>query len=221
MMRTCVLALALASVLTVSGKEKEQKPAESHYRNDEIEVTAKLYTDKTAIQDLVGSDLGSFIVIVEVTVAPKTEKPLKVYGDDFTLLSNNDGQKSQPFAPSQIAGRGALVVTQRGARGAMMGENRGPVWGGMGGPMGQLGGQGGGIGNAPGQTETQTTMKSGIDEKEPELLSVLKKKAMPEGEIEKPVKGLLYFPLEGKHKVKDLELIYKGPAGRFSMRFKP
>ena len=39
-------------------------------------------------------------------------------------------------------------------------------------------------------------------------------------ETKEPVEGLLYFLLDGKNKVKDLGLIYKGPAGRLAMDFK-
>jgi hypothetical protein len=102
-----------------------------------------------------------------------------------------------------------------------MGDNRGPSWGGMGGGRpGRMGNDGGAIGNAPGATQKEATMKSSTGEQDSELLTVLKKKAMPEGETDKPVSGLLYFPMDGKNKVKDLELTYKGPAGKFSMRFK-
>jgi hypothetical protein len=219
MTRTILPAIAFAAFLLAS--DKGAKPAEAHYRNDEIELTARLYNEKAAIADLVGSDMGGFIVVVEVRVAPKTENPLTVDKDDFFLRSDKDGQRSQPYSPSQIAGKGALVVSETTGRGAMMGNDRGPVWGGMGGGQpGRMPGSGGGMGNAPGEKQTEATMKSSAGDKDSELLAVLKKKALREGQTDKPVTGLLYFPLEGKHKVKDLELTYKGPAGKFSMRFR-
>jgi hypothetical protein len=217
-MRRIVLSFLIAAACLAADKEK--KPAESKYRNDEVEISAKLYSEKSQIQDLLGADLGGFLVVVEVTVSPKTEKSLKVYGDDFFLRTDKDGERSQPFAPSQIAGKGALVITESGARGTMMGDDRGPVWGGMGGGRPRrMGNDGGAAGNAPGATQKEANMKSGA-ENDTELLSVLKKKAMPEGEFDKSITGLLYFPMQGKQKVKDLELTYKGPAGKFSMRFK-
>jgi hypothetical protein len=212
--------LICAFVCGLSAADKKPTP-EAYYRNDEIEIRAKVYADKSSIQELVGSDLGGFIVAVQITVTPKTEKALKVYKDDFVLRSDKDGQRSEPYSPGQIAGKGALVVTQKGTRGAIMGEDRGPIWGGMGGGRpGRMGGDGGGVGNTAGGTTNESTMKSDTGEKDSELLFVLKKKALPEGETEKAVSGLLYFPMEGKHKVKDLELQYKGPAGKFSVRFK-
>jgi hypothetical protein len=42
---------------------------------------------------------------------------------------------------------------------------------------------------------------------------------LQEKEISESVTGLLYFPLEGKVKPKDLELIYKGPAGKLLVNF--
>jgi hypothetical protein len=48
---------------------------------------------------------------------------------------------------------------------------------------------------------------------------VLKEKILPEKETDAPVSGLLYFPME-KQKLKDLELIYKTPEGKLTLRFK-
>jgi hypothetical protein len=45
------------------------------------------------------------------------------------------------------------------------------------------------------------------------LLSLLKDRVLPEKETNDAVTGLLYFLLEGKHKMKHLELMYKTPAG--------
>ena len=52
------------------------------------------------------------------------------------------------------------------------------------------------------------------------LLGVLTEKVLPEKEANGPVSGLLYFFLDGKHKPKDLELNYRGAAGKLSLRFK-
>ena len=87
----------------------------------------------------------------------------------------------------------------------------------MGGPPTRIGTGSPTIGNAPGGTQA-----SGASEKtrEDPLLAVLKEKVLAEKEIAEPLSGLLYFLLEGKHKPKELELMYKGPAGRLSLRFK-
>lgn len=46
------------------------------------------------------------------------------------------------------------------------------------------------------------------------LMDALRAKALPQKETNEAVTGLLYFFLEGKHKVKQLELLYKSPVGR-------
>jgi len=56
--------------------------------------------------------------------------------------------------------------------------------------------------------------------KENPLLDLLEKKILAEGELAGSSEGLLYFMLEGRHKVKDLELIYKSPVGRVALRFR-
>ena len=43
---------------------------------------------------------------------------------------------------------------------------------------------------------------------------------LPDKESLQPVSGLLYFPLDGKVKIKDLEMFYKGPAGKLSIEFR-
>ncbi len=148
------------------------------------------------------------------------------------LLSTNDGVRSAPYEPSQIAGRDVLVVTPTGTRrGGMMGDPTGPVWGGMPGTMGRpqrLPGNGGGIGNAPGETENtvkvddDTKKDKDKDSKPNPVLAALKEKMLPQKEVTDPVSGLLYFDMESKKlKPKDLEMYYKTPSGRISMRFKP
>ena len=62
-------------------------------------------------------------------------------------------------------------------------------------------------------------MTTGSKEQDNPLLAVLKKKALPQIETNEPVSGLLYFFLEGKHKLKDLELMYKSPSGRLILDF--
>ena len=53
------------------------------------------------------------------------------------------------------------------------------------------------------------------------LLAVLKDKVLPEKEITDSISGFLYFQVVGKVKPKDLELHYKGPAGKLALRFRP
>jgi len=162
------------------------------------------------------------IIVVDVKLAPRGENKIKISHDDFTLISRKDGQRSQPLAPSQIAGKGALVVAQGGGgrAGGLMSGNRGPIWGGVPGTgtrPERVGGDGEVAQSGGSATEADSAIKS--EGKENPLLNVLKQKALPQTETNEPVSGLLYFFFEGKHKLKDLELMYKSPAGRLILDF--
>src|SRR5579862_2576573 len=106
------LRIAWASLffLVSLGAAEKKLPIEQT-SNDVIEITATPIIDKDEIKQELGSDLGGDIVLVRVQVRPVSDKPVKVSLDDFLLVSGKDGQRSQPFAPSQIAGDTALVLT--------------------------------------------------------------------------------------------------------------
>ena len=173
----------------------------------QVELAATLYADRAAIQQLLGSDLGGFYVVVDVRLTPRDKEKLKVFRDDFLLRTDRDGERSKPFAPSQIAGRGALIITRTYDGGGVAAENGGPVFG-------------GGIGNAGGNVSNNTRVDSGAKNKEDPLLAVLKEKVLPEKESDQPVSGLLFFPMEPKQKAKDLELTYAGPGSKLTLRFR-
>jgi hypothetical protein len=169
--------------------------------NDLLEITATPIADREAVQQALGSDLGGHYVLMEVHLAPKEGQKLAIHLDDFLLRTDKDGERTAPFVPSQIAGRGALVVTQEG--GASPNHiTLGPIMT--------------GTSSVP---QSHSTMHSGTSDKPNPLLEVLKTKILPEKETEAPVSGLLYFPME-KQKIKDLELIYTTPLGKLSLRFK-
>jgi len=150
--------------------------------------------------------------VVSVRLSPKNNEKIKVFRDDFMLRTDSDGEKSKPFAASQIAGRGALVVTRTYDGGGVAAESGSPVWG--------IGMGGGGIGNAGGTISNSAKIDSGSKSKENPVLAALNEKILPEKEIDQPVSGLLYFPIEPKQKIKDLELIYSGPGSKLSLRFR-
>ena len=79
----------------------------------------------------------------QVKVEPKYTKEIVIDRDDFLLRTDKDGDRSKPMAPSQIAGRGALVLTRTLGPGGD-GAERSRGWS-IGGPIGM--GSGGGIGN--------------------------------------------------------------------------
>jgi len=179
------------------------------------ELAATLYVDKASIQQLLGSDLGGYYVVLDVRLSPKNTEKFKVFHDDFQLRTDRDGERSKPFAASQIAGRGALVVSRTYDGGGVAAENGGPVFG------GGIGGMGvGGIGNAGGTISNTSRVDSGAKSKENPLLAVLNEKILQEKETDQPVAGWLIFPMEPKQKIKDLELTYSGPGSKLMLRFR-
>ena len=183
--------------------------------NDVVDIAATVLEDRQSVTEAIGKDPGMSIVVVKLRFHVKGENKVALWHDDFTLLSGKDGQRSQPLAPSEIAGRGAMIVTQTGIResGGPMGNPRGPTWGGLGsrGPMGNEGG----AGNAASTTQAEARIEDGSKEPVNPVLAILKEKGIPEKEVTDSEEGLLYFLLDGKPpKPKELTLIYRAaPAG--------
>jgi hypothetical protein len=197
-------------------------PATGTASNDKLEIQASVYVDKAAMSGLLGQEMEEGVIIVEVRLTPKGSEPIKVWRDDFLLRSDKDGQKSTPFDPSQIAGNTVLTLVRTYSADGVLVEDRGPVWGGIGGSRPRrMPGPSGGIGNATtGQETNEARVGPAGDDADNPLLAVLKAKVLKEEEITGPVSGLLYFPMDGKHKVKQLELHYRGQAGALDLRFK-
>lgn len=203
-----LLTVSLVVALVVFAADKKLPIEETS--NELIDISATAILDKDQIQKELGSDLGGDIVLVRVTVRPVSDKPIRISLDDFLLVSGKDGQRAEPYTPSQIAGSGTLVVTrQESKRGAGFS-------GGFGGIIG-----GGGGGGSAGTTNTETKVEKNDDKTTNPLLAVLKDKVLPEKEITDSISGFLYFQMVGKVKSKDLELHYKGPAGKLALRFHP
>lgn len=204
MLRNFGIGLLLATAIW-AGKPKTTGPFKNE--NQSVEISATIILDRDEIKQLVGSDLDGHYILVNVTVTPKYGKEVEVRRDDFILKTNKDGERSIPYVGSQIAGKGALVVTQK----AGQGTSGGPQFGGY--------GYGGGVGGGPSQiTEAEAKINSGAKGDAP-LVKALDDKLLPDKKTEAPVSGLLYFPLE-KQKQKDLELYYNTPDGRLSIRFR-
>jgi hypothetical protein len=209
----------LLALVVCGGLWAAEKPLPAgEAANEKIRIRAWLLNDAAAVRRELGSDLGGYYTVVRLEVAPKGAEPLPLHPDDFLLRSDKDGQRCGPLAPSQIAGRGVLMVSSK-AGGGMMAENPGPVWGGWPGPPRRLGGESAVIGNAS-ESTAQATARNDAGPAEDPLLATLKSRSLPQGETAQSVSGLLYFLLEGKHKPKNLELQYHGPAGKLSLRFR-
>lgn len=215
-------ALALVLCFSLAGAGKKAPPS-GRGESESIVVTATLLPDKEAIKERLGSDLGGHYVVVDVRIASRFGREIDVRRDDFLLRTDKDGERTGPFAPSQIAGRGALVISQTGAGGSgLMGDAGGPVWGGYPGSTDRprrLGGEGGAVGGGAGTTEAQARVNSGARDKVNPLQKVLEEKILPEKKTTGALAGLLYFPME-KQKAKDLELVYKAPDGKIAVRFR-
>jgi hypothetical protein len=211
-MRWKAVLLSLLSVTWLAAAEKKLPIEENS--NELVDISAAALIDKDQIHQELGADLGDDIIVVRVTVRPVSDKPIQLSLDDFLLISNKDGQRSEPFAPGQIAGSEGLAVTANGTRKTTT-HNR-PSFGGI------IGIGGGGVGNSGGgAAPADPKVEATHEDKENPLLAVLKEKVLPEKEITETVSGLLYFQIVGKVKSKDLELRYKGPAGRLALRFRP
>jgi hypothetical protein len=206
-------ALRLLVAAFASGADRKMPPRTN--RNDSAEISATAFLDRESIRSLLDTDLDGHYVIVEVHLTPQL-KPIKVRRDDFVLRTDKDGERSTPFAPSQIAGASALVITQ--ADGGVQASNgRGPSIGGH-----RIGGRkrkpadDSATAGKPAEPVAPAASPSSDQDK---LIDTLKQKALPEKETDAPVSGLLYFPLE-KQKLKDLELIYTTPDGKLNLRFR-
>lgn len=215
------LFAALALLATaITAADKKLAPVKAG--DDAVDLTAAVASGKDASAELLGVDPGMELIVVQLTFTPRDDKKIKVSRDDFTLISRRDGQRSQAMHPSQIAGPATLVVSSRGpgAQGGVINQRRGPVWGG-------IPGTGGRPQRVGGETESSTPVDPGetkaavVDGKDKEnpLLTALRHKELPTGERAEPTTGLLYFIFDGKHKTKDLELMYKGPGGTLMLDF--
>ncbi len=212
-MRLSILALALILRLDAA----ERKFPAGVYEDDRIQIKATVYPDRADVKRLLGSDFDGSVIVVELTVTPLGDEPLDIQREQFQLFSTKDAQRSPPFHPTQLAGRGALVVDVPKASVTYVGNNpTGPSIGGMSIPTRKKKGA-----DAATTDEPKPTEKKGMtDTKDDPVLATLREKVFPEGKTVKPFSGLLYFGFDGKQKAKDLELFYRGPAGKFAVRFK-
>lgn len=214
-----LVMLVLPAALVLGADPKKVEPAFA--QSDEIDLTASAIIDRAEIDRTLGVPLDKGIYLVHVKVRPKGEKPVKIALDDFIILKQDDGQRSTPFAPTQIASSSGLTLQSQRLSG-WGAQGNGPVWGGIGGGRPRtMPGNGGTVGSATGGAEVvQATEKEGKETPATNaLLDALRSKGLAEKETNETVEGLLYFPLDGKVKLKDLLLIYKAPGGKMELRF--
>jgi len=205
-----ILLLAAASALFAAKKIVSPTVTGG---NDDIDVTATIYMTEPEVTQKLGADPGKDVVLVSVRVTPRGEKPVQLSPDDFILLAHDDGERTKPFDPAEIAGKGALIVQDTPEGGKKKGGKT-SVMGGFGG----LGAGSGSPGNTTKNPITGTKMDSN-SAGNTKLLDQLKAKQFPEKDTADPVEGYLYFPLDGKHKLKNMALLYRGPAGKLNLEF--
>jgi len=215
------LAILFAVLVLSAGPKKTSGSA--HGENEDLILTVTLYTGPADIQNLLGSDLGGHYFVADVKVEPKYGKEISIDRDDFVLRTDKDGERDRPYEGSQIAGRTALVVGKTAGGNNSTAVDSTPTYGGQpypGGPImypptGTAIGGGGG-GNI--ETNKASIKTDGSDAPSP-LEKTLDDKILPQKKTDKPVSGLLYFPME-KQKLKDLQLLYGSAENRISLRFK-
>jgi hypothetical protein len=185
--------------------ERKQLPGQAG--NDDVDLEGSVLLTHEEVTEAIGSDIGEGYIVVRMKVIPKGAAPLRVGPDDFTIISRKDGQKCTALAPSEIAGKGAMVVKHGTADGSKS------SWG--------VGGMGAGVGSSPGTVQRDVIKGTQMDDnaKESPALGPLTEKILPDKETKTPVEGLLYFSISGKLKPKDVGLVYKGAAGKLVMEF--
>jgi hypothetical protein len=206
------LIFILAGLPAFGGKKKVVLP-ETSAGNEEVDLVATIFLTPEEVTQKLGTNPGPDLAILEIRVIPKTDKPVQVAADDFILLAHNDGVRTKPLTPSEIAGDGALIVSSSADQKTKK-DKKTASSGGFGGIM--MGG-----GASPGNPQV-VTLSTKLDEKQkgdPKLLEALKAKQLPDKETSEPLEGLLYFRLGGKHKVKDMSVLYRGPAGKLDLEF--
>ena len=213
-----LLSILLVSSFVLSSSTK-RNVATAKGENEKIILTVTLYLDPPDVKELIGNDLGGHYIVCDVKLEPKYGKDILIDRDDFLLRTWKDGDKAKPFAPSQVAGAGAMVV-------GTVSDHTGvgsPGWTGATGAI-ILGGGGTKGGGRMGKGDTETSKDKPAAADKPSETNPLKAKlearVLPEGKTKEPVGGLLYFPME-KQKMKDLELTYGGKEDPIVLHFKP
>jgi hypothetical protein len=199
--------VTIFTAVSLSAEKKVVSPTTSA-SNDQIDVVATISLSEEEIAQKIGADPGQGVALLDVRVTPKTDKPVQLGPEDFILLAYDDGERSKPFEPAELAGDGALVV-KTSPNGKV---SRTSGFGGLG-PIG--------MGSGPGvkKSDTLNSKMDTTNEGGKRLLEHLKAKQFPRKETADPVEGYLYFPLDGKHKLKNLAVLYRGEAGKLRLVF--
>jgi hypothetical protein len=208
-----IIQRLLVIVLTAASLPASKKivSPETNAGNELVDIVATITLSEEEVTQKIGADPGKGIVLLLVRIIPKTDKSIQVSPDDFILLAHDDGERNKPYDPAQIASDGALVVKNTADKST---KKSGPSF-----SAGGIMGVGGGA--SPGNSKP-VVLGSTMDNKskgDKTLLEALKAKELQSKETNDPIEGYLYFSLDGKHKLKDLAVLYRGPAGRLDLEF--
>lgn len=206
----CSVVITLASA-NLFGAKKTVSP-ETSAGNELVDIVATISLSEEEVTQKIGADPGKGIVLLQVRVIPKTDKSVYISPDDFILLAHDDGERTKPYEPAQIAADGALVVKNTADKSAK--KTSGPTFG-----IGPI--MGGGGGASPGNSKP-VVLGSTMDSKskgDKTLLQALEAKQLPAKDTSQPLEGYLYFSLDGKHKLKNLAVLYRGQAGHLDLEF--
>lgn len=199
--------VTIFTAISLFAEKKVVSPTTSA-SNDQVDIVATISLSQEEVAQKIGADPGPGVALLDVRVTPKTDKPVQLAPEDFILLAYDDGERSKPFEPAELAGNGALVV-KTSPNGKV---SRTSGFGGLG-PIG--------MGSGPGvkKSDTLNSKMDTTNEGGKRLLEHLRAKQFPRKETADPVEGYLYFPLDGKHKLKNLAVLYRGEAGKLKLVF--
>jgi hypothetical protein len=202
-----VLALVLLLTFFVVAPAKKLTVGSGRGENEDLILSVTIYSTPADVKELIGDDLGGHFIVAEAKIEPKYGKTLDIDRDDFVLHTDADGAKATPYAASQIAGREALVVTDANKPSKRSGVS--------------VAGMGGGISSPGMPIPPNLSVKAQTASTTPEnpLEKTLNDKILVEQKTDKPVSGLLYYPME-KQKLKDLEIRYGAQDKRITLKFK-
>ena len=223
-MRAAPVLLIVTAALGKAAAAGDSAPALFSMKNTEVEISARLITDKQALLTLVGSDLKRQYAVVELKVTPRGGYPVTISREDFLLRSERDNERATADSPDRVTGSAVLVLGSTGGGGSVYSQSGDPVFiGGLpgtgGGPPRRMGGQDNTLGSGASSTGESTVIASTTKGTTP-LLATLQQKELPLGETRKPVTGYLYFPVNPQQKAKNFHLHYKGPGEACELRFK-
>jgi hypothetical protein len=220
-MRRSAILLLTACCFAQKPAPPGPPPATGTASDPKVTIDATLYLNRDDIKRLLGEDIGENYVLVEVKVQPSSEDGIKLDRDDFLLRSDKTGATARPMEATQIAGTSVMVINSKSGEPTTPKRRLSVGIPGIGGTSRE---------GAPAQAPTVSAPAGetgGADASAPNkppkanpLLDTLKEKILPEGETTKAVSGYLYFILEGKQKVKDVELVYRKAPPRIHIRFK-